>query len=969
MRGHVCRIATVVSVAAGLVLASDPGASDRHPVYVGAKVCAQCHAGPNPEHMYSRMRTFSQWRVSKHALAYASLWSAESKEIARLSGILDEPQGAAACLGCHATAYDTEDWEKEEHFFLEDGIQCETCHGPGSEYIDPESMMDREKAMAQGMKMPDERACMMCHNVKGSHVAVLKSPQLDIKKELKTVCGGIYNQVSASRESSTGDRGEDPSAAGGVGNDLSFKYTGVMVCAGCHKGPMMGYQFSRWRMSKHARAYAVLGTSAGEEIAKGEGHGGNPQTNPECLGCHTTGPGKPKDMFLDGFDDADGVQCEACHGAGSEYWPEAIMRDVRAAKQAGVMPVTKATCMKCHNNAHGREFDYEMAIKAIAHPTRLPEDAQALRYKTPLNLAISPDGAELYVACEASDTLIVVDIASRRVVAEIETGGQPTDVALSPDGSRAYVTNRLDDTMAVVDTRSWRVLETIAVGDEPHGVLTDRSGEHIYVLNTSSDSISVLDARSLKETRRLTASRSPWSLSMTPDGRQIAVTNNLSRFVEFRTPSISEVTLVGTDQSVVEGRVEVQGANLMQGIAWHPSGEFALITLNRTKNLVPMTRLLQGWTITNGMGVVWQDGRVDQVLLDEPHLCFPDPADVAISPNGKYAFVTSSGSDRVAVVDVNKLIRMLQEASPYEREHVYPNHLGKPTEFIVKHIPTKGSPRGVVFSDNGSTAYVANALDDSVTVIDVDRLEAVGRIDLGGPKEITKVRFGERMFHNADITFHRQFSCHSCHPDGHIDGLTYDIEPDGIGVSPVDNRTLRGILDTAPFKWEGTNPSLQRQCGPRLAVFFTRIDPFTPTELSALDNYICTIPRPPNRYREVGGKLTPAQRRGKTVFERTATNDGRVIPVENRCVTCHFAPLFTDRTRRDIGTKMWLDRESEFDVPHLNNIYDSAPYLHNGISATLEEIWTRHNPYDEHGVTNDMTKDQLNDLMEYLKTL
>ena len=38
------------------------------------------------------------------------------------------------------------------------------------------------------------------------------------------------------------------------------------------------------------------------------------------------------------------------------------------------------------------------------------------------------------------------------------------------------------------------------------------------------------------------------------------------------------------------------------------------------------------------------------------------------------------------------------------------------------------------------------------------------------------------------------------------------------------------------------------------------------------------------------------------------------------------------------GTKLWLDREVEFDVPHLNNIYDSSPYLHNGISDTLEEI-------------------------------
>ena len=39
------------------------------------------------------------------------------------------------------------------------------------------------------------------------------------------------------------------------------------------------------------------------------------------------------------------------------------------------------------------------------------------------------------------------------------------------------------------------------------------------------------------------------------------------------------------------------------------------------------------------------------------------------------------------------------------------------------------------------------------------------------------------------------------------------------------------------------------------------------------------------------------------------------------------------------------------------------------MADTLEEIWTRFNPYDTHGVTNDMTKDQLNDLIEYLKTL
>jgi hypothetical protein len=180
---------------------------------------------------------------------------------------------------------------------------------------------------------------------------------------------------------------------------------------------------------------------------------------------------------------------------------------------------------------------------------------------------------------------------------------------------------------------------------------------------------------------------------------------------------------------------------------------------------------------------------------------------------------------------------------------------------------------------------------------------------------------------------------------------------------------LRGILDTAPFKWEGTNPSLQRQCGARLAVFFTRLAPFTPEQLNDLESYITTIPRPPNRFRALGAPLTPAQRRGKDIFERTQTNDGREIPVESRCQTCHFPPYYTDRRIHDVGTRHPSDRQGKFDVPHLNNIYDSAPYLHNGMAATLEEIWTVHNPDDRHGVTNDMTKDQLNDLIEYLKTL
>lgn len=935
----------------------------KHPVYVGVRACAACHDGKGMGHQ------FSLWLASKHATAYAVLADPQAKKIAQLSGIPQEPQESPMCLGCHATGAHAEAWEKDEKFFTLEGVQCEKCHGPGSEYTDEAVMMNRTAAAEAGLVMPTAQDCMSCHQVKGSHVAVHNLPKLDMTKALQDIAHPTpkdFQRKSAQQVlPATAPQGGQPT------------YIGVFTCAVCHKGPAMGYQYSKWRVSAHAQAYAVLATDKGYEIAKAESLPGDPQTSPACLACHTTAHHELAGGAADFGSVYEGVGCEACHGAGSNYYAEAIMRDPRAAKAAGLKEVTRQTCLACHENAHGKPFDFDEAMKRIAHPTEPPKVAGTVQYKTPQNLALRPDGKELYVTCESSHSVVVIDTLTNRNIAEIPVGRHPIDVAFDPDGARAYVTNWLDDSIAVIDVSSRTVVQTLPVGDEPRGILTDRAGKYLYVCNTSSDDISVIEMatmrdpaqREAKEIKRLAASHNPWSLALSPDGSRLFVTNNLSRLVPFRAELLSEVTVIETQRAVVEDRYLVPGANLLQGVAWHPSGDFALVTLNRTKGNVPMTRLLQGWTITNGLGVLWKDGRVDQVLLDEPGQCFPDPTDVAFTPDGRLALVTSTSTDRVAVVDVRKLISLLQAATPYEREHILPNHLGKPTEFVISHIQTRESPRGILITPDGKTAYVANALDDSLTVIDVQRREAAARIDLGGPTEITKTRYGERLFHSAKITFHRQFSCHSCHPGGHIDGITYDIEPDGVGVSPVDNRTLRGILDTAPFKWEGTNPSLSRQCGPRLSVFFTRLQPFTPQELSAVDNYICTIPRPPNRYRPLGAELTDAQRRGKLIFERTATNDGRTISKENRCTTCHFPPLFTDRQPHDVGTRHLLDRQGKFDTPHLNNIYDSAPYLHNGIAETLEEIWTRYNPNDKHGVTNDMTKDQLNDLIEYLKTL
>jgi YVTN family beta-propeller protein len=808
--------------------------------------------------------------------------------------------------------------------------------------------------------MPEEQDCLVCHKEKGSHTAVLGPRPFEFSEAIRRITHPGTGGSPAPASRAIGDTVPGP------------KFVGALLCGGCHGARSGSRAYGTWRMSRHADAYATLNTPRGREIATATGIRGDPQTAPQCLSCHATGGSVEAGRVLPSLDVAQGVQCESCHGAGSEYMDDAVMLDPVAAADAGLEAVDRSVCRRCHTDGiHGSTFDVDAAWPAIDHTAW--QDVPRTEYKTPMNLAVTPDGRRLLVACEASNSMIAVDLERGTVLGEVGVGTQPHFVLLSPDGTLAYVSNRGSDDVSVVDVRALRVVATIVVGDEPHEMAMNAAGTLLYVANTATYDVSVVDLATRTETLRLAASRGPWGVERSPDGRYVYVTNHLPRYGAFRAPLASEVTVIDADRPRVAQRITVPDANLIQGVAFAPSGDLALVTLLRTKNLVPMTRNVQGWIITNGIGVLWPDGRVDQLLLDTYNDFFADPTDVVFTPDSRYAFVTGGGVQEVAMLDVARIRGLLDAASPDDRRDLLPNHLGASTEFLVARIDVGRSPRGMAMSPDGRYVYVADGLDDAVSVIDVVARERVRVIDLGGPDEITEARYGERIFHDAGFTFGRQFACHSCHPDGHIDGITYDIEPDGLGVNPVDNRSLRGVNDTAPFKWTGKNLTLSRQCGPRLAAFFTRSDPFTAEQSAALERYIVTIRRPPNRHR-LTDDLTPAQRRGKAIFERQYDRSGNELESTERCVFCHAPPYFTNRNQYDVGSTSHLDTQGVFDVPHLTNIYASPPYMHDGRARSLEEIWTLYNPHDTHGRTNDLTKAELNeaelnDLIEYLKTL
>lgn len=87
-------------------------AAEGKPSYVGGAACAACHA---EEHVF--------WKKTGHAGAYATLTR-------------QHKQFNLDCVGCHVTGYDKPGGSTVTHVEKLTDVQCEVCHGPGSQHPD-----------------------------------------------------------------------------------------------------------------------------------------------------------------------------------------------------------------------------------------------------------------------------------------------------------------------------------------------------------------------------------------------------------------------------------------------------------------------------------------------------------------------------------------------------------------------------------------------------------------------------------------------------------------------------------------------------------------------------------------------------------------------------------------------------------------------------------------------------------------
>ena len=156
MKRHLM-LAVGLVVLGGLLMGMAPSAMAGHEL-VGSSKCKSCHKKiGNP---------YQIWLDSSHSKAFETLATPEAKKIAAEAG-LGDPQKEEACTFCHVTRVFLGNPvvnEKGKYADTE-GIGCEACHGPGSDYKKKKVMKDHDAAVAAGMVRDNSEAyCVKCHN-------------------------------------------------------------------------------------------------------------------------------------------------------------------------------------------------------------------------------------------------------------------------------------------------------------------------------------------------------------------------------------------------------------------------------------------------------------------------------------------------------------------------------------------------------------------------------------------------------------------------------------------------------------------------------------------------------------------------------------------------------------------------------------------------------------------------------------
>ena len=566
-------------------------------------------------------------------------------------------------------------------------------------------------------------------------------------------------------------------------------------------------------------------------------------------------------------------------------------------------------------------------------------------------MQITQDGKWLVCTNRDNGTASVVDLESRKTVREIELGHHPEGVTFLGPSRLCAACVYADDEIVFFDSGSGEIQGRLEVFDEPYGIVSNSEGTRVYVTLEYPGQILEIDARSHKVLRTIEAGSFPRGLAISDDDKTLYLT-------EYLTGNVRSIDVL-TGKPVKEWK-GVTTDNLARQIVLHPTLDRAYVPHLRSKI-----------DVAHGEGSIFPYVAVIKTKHepdDVPRKRIPmdsfrgtlvtaNPWECEISPDGKTLYAVFSGTDDMFVCDI---------LDDNYREIVYRDY-----------VRTGHNPRAVKCAPDGEHYYVYDALDFQIVEYRASTNDPTSKIRVCKSPYSEEHRVGKILFYTAlqPMTGRRWISCSSCHPDGDPDGRTWQ-NPEGLRNTP----SLFGVAWTHPLHWSADRDETQdfehTIRGPlmqgrglvrgRIHESLGEKNSGLSEMLDALAFYNNSHPVPLSPYAKNG--LTEDAKRGREIF----------LSKETRCAECHKGPYLTDSNpafkpeMHNVGTGTSDPSElmgPKYDTPTLLGVYRTAPYLHHGEAATLEEVLTKYNPDNRHGKTSHLSPKQIADLVAYMKSL
>ncbi len=542
------------------------------------------------------------------------------------------------------------------------------------------------------------------------------------------------------------------------------------------------------------------------------------------------------------------------------------------------------------------------ALAQAPTPTPLPlyalPDERTTRSYSSSTLAIADQGRRLVVANQLNGTVSIVEVVianQARTLAEIPVGRDPRSVAVTPDGLTALVALRGDSALAAVDVRQPAVLQTIPLGGAlAYAVVAE--ADTAYVSLQGSSEIAVVDLAAGQVSARIPVPPFPAGLALWGD--LLYVTHFWSGDLSLvYLPQLRVVDVVSTGPDT--GLSQAVELDTTRGLAYLPqtrsNAQNRFLTFDTTVFPVVNALDLRSLALLPGR-------RITLDTVDRP---VNMPFDAALDRFRNWLYVANAGSNDVSVVDLN-------------------------TGLLRANIPVGANPRGIVLNRDNTFAFVNNALDGTVTIINTGALAAIDVLPVSNLTVPVDILIGAQLFHSAAdprLSADRWISCANCHFDGLSDGRTWAGFPGG----PRNTPDLFNLVETAPYNWDGGWDELadvelkirDLQAGIGLIEDFPLSAPLDAPhtglspDLDTLAAYLAALPVPTNPFQG-----DPAQvARGAQVF------------AEQGCDQCHIGAVGSSPQVHDVGTG------GLFATPQLRYLWLSAPYLHDGSAAALHDVF------------------------------